>query len=101
MENMLLVGINGDQLLERIGQLIDSKLSKIAPPTHEKQSKFITRQEVAGYLKISLPTLNEWTKLGWLQSYKVGSRVLYKLEEVEASINKLATYKFTKGGNHA
>lgn len=101
MSEILFTGISSKELIDRIGQLIDSKLSKVASHQQTTQSRFITRHEVASLLKISLPTLNDWTKLGWLQSYKVGSRVFYKAEEVEASISKLATYKFKKGGGHA
>lgn len=98
---MIFTGVNLNQLLEKIGQLIESKLKSIAPQSTTIQSKFITRQDVANLLRITLPTLNEWTKLGWLQAYKIGSRVLYKEPEVIACIDKLATYKFKRGGSHA
>jgi excisionase family DNA binding protein len=97
-----LIGLNLNELLDKIGQLIDCKLHEASPTNkNTNQSKFISRQEVADLLKISLPTLNEWTKLGWLQSYKLGNRVLYKLQEVEQAIDKVSTYKFKNGGYHA
>jgi len=43
-----------------------------------------------------LPTLNDWSKLGRLQSYKMGNRVLYKKHEVENSLHQVATLKFKK-----
>ena len=99
---MILTGIKVNELLEKIGQLIETKLQKASPTDKSlNQSKFISRQEVASLLRISLPTLNEWTKLGWLQSYKLGNRVLYKLPEVEQALDKVSTYKFKKGGCHA
>lgn len=102
MQEILFTGVNLNQLLEKIGQLIDSKLRSFAPQTEQtNQSKFITRREVATLLKITLPTLHEWTKLGWLRPYKVGNRVLYKEPEVFACIEKLNSYKFKKGVNHA
>lgn len=102
MTNILFTGINVNELLEQFGQLIDSKLREfVSLHTPKNQSKFISRQEVADLLKISLPTLNDWTKLGWLQSYKLGNRVLYKEEEVLVCIDKVATYKFRKGVHHA
>ncbi len=98
---MIFSGVSFNQLLEKIGQLIDSKLSKIAPHTNkEEQSKFFSRQEVAKLLMVSLPTLNDYTKLGWLQSYKMGNRVLYKQEEVLACVDKVATHKYKRGGIH-
>jgi excisionase family DNA binding protein len=86
-------------LLERIGQLIDSRLNKAANPNEQKaQSKFITRKEVAKLLKISLATLNDWTKQKIVQSYKIGNRVLYKEQEILAAVDKVATFKHKKGG---
>jgi len=102
MAQVFLNGFNLDELLEKIGQVIDSKLQVATQNTKENQSKFITRKEVAQLLKISLPTLSQWTKEGKLQSYKPGNRVLYKQDEVLLAVDKVATYKFKKGGfNHA
>jgi excisionase family DNA binding protein len=102
MSQILFTGITLNELAERIGQVIDSKIRDFAPyQKTEKQSDYITRAEVARLLKISLPTLNEWTKLGWLQSYKIGNRVLYKREEVESSLHEVSFRKYKKGGiNH-
>ncbi len=101
MTQILLNGVSLNQLLDQIGRLIDSRLGSTAPqqPKNDR-SKFISRQEVSKLLMISLPTLNEYTKLGWLQSYKLGKRVLYKQEEVLACVDQVATYKYKKGGNH-
>ena len=97
---IFLNGIKVKDLLEKIEQIIDKKLLK--PSIEEKHSsKLLSRNEVAALLKISLPTLNEWTKLGWLHSYKMGNRVLYKAEEVENALCKVTAYKYKKGGNHA
>lgn len=57
--------------------------------TEEKKAVYLSRQEVAEMLKISLPTLWRWTKENKLQSYYIGSRVLYKNAEVHNSISKL------------
>ena len=50
---------------------------------------YLTRNEVATMLKISLPTLWRWTKENKLQSYYIGSRILYKTIEVHNSLTKL------------
>ena len=102
MENQILfTGVKVNELLEKIGQIIESKLS-LASKTNEvkSQSQFISRVEVAKLLKISLPTLNDYTKSGWLTSYKIGKRVLYKYVEVLQCIDKVITNKYRKGGNH-
>lgn len=91
---ILLNGINVDELLEMIGKLIDAKLNASTPK--EIKSVLLSRVEVAALLKITLPTLHDWTKLGWLQSYKIGKRVLYKLEEVEEALKKTSINKHKK-----
>jgi excisionase family DNA binding protein len=98
---ILMTGVKLDELLEKIGQLIDSKLGKgFQPLPDENQSKYVSRAEVAKLLRITLPTLHDWTKQGWLKAYKMGSRVLYKLEEVQLSVEKLSSIKYKKGGYH-
>ena len=100
MNEILLNGINVNELLDKIGQLIDTKFGNVQRPTQKNPSKFISRKEVAILLKISLPTLNEWTKEGRLVGYKMGNRVLYKSEEVEQAFCKVTAYKYKKGGYH-
>lgn len=93
----MLTGLNANELLERIGQLIDAKLGVQVQTTSEKQSDYLTRKEVAERLKITLPTLHDWTKLGYLKAYKMGSRVLYKENEVVAMLEKVPSFKHKKG----
>ncbi len=83
--------------LTKIEQLIETRLNKLAFETTQKdQSVLLSRIEVAKLLKITLPTLHDWTKLGWLQSYKIGNRVLYKSEEVAKALHKVSTNKHKK-----
>ena len=101
MTQIMLTGMNLSDLLEKIGQVVKKELDKVLHNDEKpKATKYLTRKEVANLVNVTLPTLNEWTKLGWLQSYKIGSRVLYKESEIMASIEKLATFKFKKGGYH-
>ena len=97
MNQILLNGINVDELLERIGKLIDARLNNNQPKEPTTRSQLLSRTEVFRLLKISYPTLHDWTKEGWLQSYKIGNRVLYKLEEVEAALQKVSNNKHKKG----
>lgn len=97
---ILLNGIKLNELLQKIGQLIDEKIGTIHQPKQKNQSNLISRKEVSKLLKISLPTLHDWTKSGLLQSYRIGSRILYKLSEVEQSITQRDFKKFQRGGRY-
>lgn len=50
---------------------------------------YMTRSEVANYLKINLSTVHSWSKSGKLKSYGIGNRVYYKRKEVENSIVRI------------
>ncbi len=98
MQDIIIIGARLDDLLLRIEQIIDKRLSSLAPQNENSESDYVTRQEVAKLLKVTLPTLHDWTKMGWLQSYKMGNRVLYKRKELEKSIEKVMFHKHKKGG---
>ena len=48
----------------------------------EKDPEIITRHKAAEILSISLNTLHDWTVRGILQSYRIGTRIRYKKEDV-------------------
>ena len=90
MEQLIILqGITADQLLSRIEAIIEKKvcdrLNELIP---KKPPKFITRNEVIDMLHITLPTLHDWTKTGILKCYRIGTRVLYKIEEIEDVLTK-------------
>lgn len=96
MEQILLTQINLEQLLDKIGAILDDKLSKVNSQKAVSKSDFLSRKQTADLLKITLPTLHEWTKLEWLKSYKIGNRVLYKLHEVLEAVKPTANNKHKK-----
>ena len=95
MKQILFHEIKLEELLDKISDLMDAKLTGNSKGKEDK-SKYLSRSEVSKLLKISLPTLNTWTKLGWLQSYKIGNRVLYKQDEVIAAVEKISPNKHKK-----
>lgn len=98
MNQILLSGINLNELLERIGQLIESKIGIRPTENNTLQSDYITRADASRLLKITLPTLHDWTKLGYLKSYKMGTRVLYKESEIVQRLEQVQLIKHKKGG---
>ncbi|MBT3418589.1 MAG: helix-turn-helix domain-containing protein [Flavobacteriales bacterium] len=62
---------------------------KVCTPT-----EFISRKDTAEILGITLPTLNVWTKDGIIDSYKAGSSVRYKKDDVYACYKKVDTIKY-------
>ena len=96
--HLILQGVSVNEFLSQIGQLIDEKMTSQHQTKNEKQSAYLSRKEVAQLLKITLKTLHEWTKGGILQSYKIGTRVLHKENEVKETLEKVPSFKHKKGG---
>lgn len=90
-------------------EIIDARLSNIetllldikhqpkqAEPT-EKPTGLLTRREVAQKLRITLVTLDKYTKAGTLQSYKIGGQIRYKAAEIEKAFEQVKNAKYRRG----
>ncbi|MDQ3022684.1 MAG: helix-turn-helix domain-containing protein [Bacteroidota bacterium] len=65
--------------------LIKNQLAEIKKDFAPKvPTEYLTRNEVAEWLKCDLSTIHNWTKKGTLIPYGIGNRVYYKRNEVEA-----------------
>lgn len=98
MEKILLSPITIDELATVIQMTVKSEYDKIFnSQTPATENEFISRKETSTILGVSLPTLNEYSKRGLLPSYRIGSRIRYKKEEVVQSLNqRLFTKKVTR-----
>ncbi len=95
-ENIILSSIPMDQLELVISEAIQREFLKLTNQPQPDRTEFITRQETAQILNVSLVTLNEWTKNGTLQGYRIGSRIRYKKNEVLSSFEKVQQLKFRR-----
>ena len=92
---LLLFPYSFEEITGIIQNSVDEAFKKYKPHTSPPPSEILkTRKETADKLKISLVTLNDWTKRGLIQSYNIGGRVLYKDSEIEASLYKTQTVKY-------
>lgn len=61
-----------------------------------KETKYVTRKQVAEKLHISLPTLNEYTKSGKLKGYRIMGRILYREDEIENALTAVHPLKYRR-----
>jgi excisionase family DNA binding protein len=92
-QQMVLVPL--DYMESRLSDLFDQKVNTIISAIHpeQKQDELLTRKEAAKVLGVSLHTLNEWTKAGRVQGYRIASRVRYKRAELESSLKQIKSVK--------
>ena len=76
---------------------INEAVNKIIGEMQKKEiinKEYITREEAARLLNVTIPTLHRYAKAGKVRIYKFGSRSLLKTEEVILAIseNKIIKY---------
>jgi len=62
----------------------------ITPPPDEK---YLTRQETAQILQVTLPTLSDWVKRGKIRAYKINTRIRFKKSDIENALIEVVKYK--------
>lgn len=86
MDTMTLTSLSIPDLEAVIRRSIREELKSL--PQH-KNEDYLTREETAKLLSISLQSLTNYMNEGKVPYYKLGRRTLFKRNEIESSINKL------------
>jgi len=80
-------GITPSELKEDIINDVRAELKVIAQNFQPiKPPEYLTRQEVAKILKVSLVTLTDWNKKGILKPYRLGNLIRYKTDEIDQAL---------------
>lgn len=96
MQNsIILQNVSLSDIEALFSKVIDDKMKSITPTT-SVTDKLLTRQETARLLKISLPTLDDWTKTGVIKAKRIGTRIRYAYRDVEAAIKDLPNLKYSR-----
>ena len=69
--------------LDNLEQKIEAK-NQPYPRVLNTSETYLTRLEVAHKLKVTRQTLSTWHKKGVLKAVRLGTRVRYKLSDIEA-----------------
>ena len=82
--------LDSERILSEFRKLNEQMLmltKKLKFSDKEDNTKLVyTRKEVKEMLGVSYPTLNSWAKKGILKPSRLGSRVLYKAEDIEKAL---------------
>jgi len=97
---ILLNGISFKQLENSISTIVANQLEvlldKLTNSQDKEQPEFITRQQTADLLGVSLVTLHKWTKNGVIPAKKIESRVRYDRQDVLNALRDVETLKYSK-----
>jgi len=93
MTKMMFTSIELPEFKRMLEEAISKQLKSFVPNQNveQKQNQLLTRKQTANFLCISLPTLHDWTKTGVIKAHRIGNRVLYKIDEINNSLNQINT----------
>lgn len=90
MQNSILIhNVSTDELCEQIRKAVREELLAQKTSAENTTEKFLTRQETATLLRITLPTLNSYSKKGILVGIRIGFRVLYREDQVKKALREI------------
>ncbi len=81
MKTQILFTFSEEEFKQMFTEVIKAALSEIKIEVVE--DKIMTRQEVADYLRISLPTLHDYMKKGRIPFYRINSRIRFKKKDLD------------------
>ncbi len=90
----LIENISTDELIESIRLVVKQEVANLQ--LQKSIPRYYTRKEVSDLLKITLPTLFEYTRAGKIKGNRIGNRVLYSEDEVMRAVKDIATIKYIR-----
>jgi excisionase family DNA binding protein len=99
MEQFILSPITLTELKAAISSILDEKIKPFLPTIVTDSNSndiYLSRDEVSRQLKISKPTLHNLTLQGTITGYRIGRRVLYKRNEIEAALHQITAHKYKR-----
>lgn len=94
---MNLIGLTIEDFQTIVGDALHRTLLESQGFQSQQSSEtYLTREETANLLRLSLPTLSRYTTLGILNGYQIGTRILYKKSEIESSLKEVHSSKYRR-----
>jgi len=79
-----------DELIHNIIRGVENKLNEFERNFQPKEpTTWLTKKEVSAILSISIVTIDDWSKKGILNPYRIGNRIRFKRIEVENSLTNI------------
>ena len=75
---------------------IENRLIDLSLTKEDVDLKYLSREEVCTILKVSMPTLNTYTKKGIIKGSKIGTRMLYLEADIKSAIQDATSFKYRR-----
>ena len=93
--NLNIENLSSEELVKLILKGFTKEILPVIQTT-DKEPELLTRKEIAKLLRVSLPTLHDWTKRGVVKAYRIEGKVYYKRSEIEESLTEIRAQKYSR-----
>jgi len=76
-------------IADTVKQAVQTEIAKTREQLPQHQKQFLTRQETAELLTISLVTLDSYIRAGFITSFRLGHKVRFKYGDVLNALTKI------------
>lgn len=88
-QQVVLTSMIVTDLVAEIARAVRVELDARAQVAQSPPEELLTRQQAAELLGITLPTLREYTRQGYLTGYRLGTRVRYRRNELVDGLQRM------------
>ena len=92
-KNLFISGLTPQEFKKMLIEALEQVIEPSKSAKESRSIELLTRKETAKFLRISLPTLADWTKQGLIHAIPMGRRIFYSASEIQNELEK-------KGGKH-
>lgn len=85
--------VTKDELFQHLENIIEQKLK---PITNLNKNEKKTVQEVANECDVTVLTVHNWIKKGYLKAFKIGRRVYVKREDFDEALKEVKSLKYKR-----
>ena len=87
----ILIPVPIEQYWNSMRSIIRQEINSLTFPKESKQEQYLSRRQISDLLKISLPTLGSYVKMGKLKAYRIGRRIRFKQSEIGQALKLIQT----------
>ena len=84
-EKQIFTNISEDRFKELIREVVSDEITRL---NHTEAEDLIKAKEACQYLKVSKVTLYKWLNQGRITGYYLGTRLFFKMSELENALTK-------------
>ena len=87
-KNLFLSGLTPQEFQEMLINSLEQVIKPLVSAKESRSTELLTRKEAARLLRISLPTLADWTQQGIIYAIRMGRRVFYLVSDIQNALKK-------------